>query len=157
MGSKGFDYYIFIDYSENFIGYNIINQPSIKELMPKISRFRHYKRARDKLIYTKNIRNTFERDKILSYFVKTKVREMRENLEIFSDIAEFIKTNNNCAIFISVDDKQYPNFEKLVKIIDGENTKIIRESELRSGTTEYQVSLVLDNWLNIERLKSLRR
>lgn len=47
----------------------------------------------------------------------------------------------------------YSNFERLVKIIDGTNTKIVKESELKKGTPEYQISLVLDNWLNIERLR----
>ena len=35
----------------------------------------------------------------------------------------------------------------------GKNTIIKQESELKEGTPEYQASLVLDNLLNIERLK----
>jgi hypothetical protein len=152
MKTKQFDYYIFIDYSDNFIGYNIIASNKINELLPKISRFRHYRASGNKKLYIKNIKGTFKREKLLNSFIKTKVRESRENLEIFSDVAEFLKTNSNCLIFISVDDKQYSNFEKLVRIIDGNNIKIIKESQLKVGTPEYQISLILDNWLNIERL-----
>ena len=38
-----FDYYIFIDYSEDFLGYLIIEKDKIKELISKISKFSHYK------------------------------------------------------------------------------------------------------------------
>ena len=151
---KEFDYYIYIDYSENLIGYAIIEKSKIKELLPKINRFRHYRKARDKRLYLKNVKNTFKREKLLNYFLKTKVRGMWQNLDIFSEVIEFLKNNSNCIIFISVDDKQYSSFEKLVKVIDIGNTKIINESELRKGTFEYQISLVLDNWINIERLKN---
>jgi len=40
---KEFDYYIFIDYSENLIGYNIIEKEKLKNLLPKISKLKHYK------------------------------------------------------------------------------------------------------------------
>ena len=40
---KDYDYYIFVDYSEDLIGYNIIEQKKIIELLPKILRFEHYK------------------------------------------------------------------------------------------------------------------
>jgi hypothetical protein len=38
-----FDYYMFIDYSENLLGYNILEYSKIKELLPKISKIKHYK------------------------------------------------------------------------------------------------------------------
>ena len=41
----------------------------------------------------------------------------------------------------------------MINIIDGGNVTIKQESELIKGTPEYQTSLVLDNLLNIERLK----
>lgn len=69
------------------------------------------------------------------------------------DVLEFLKKHENCIIFISVDNRQYPAFRKMVNIIDGENIIIKQESELIKGTPEYQISLVLDNLLNIERLK----
>lgn len=45
-----FDYYIFIDYSENLIGYNIIEKEKVGELLLKTSRFRHYKAAKERSI-----------------------------------------------------------------------------------------------------------
>ncbi|MBS3066074.1 hypothetical protein J4229_03460 [Candidatus Pacearchaeota archaeon] len=85
MGAKEFDYYMFIDYSENFLGYMILEKARKKEFLPKISK--------------------------------------------------------------------YSNFEKLVRIIDGNNTKVVKENELKNGSIEYKTSLVLDSLLNIERLK----
>jgi len=46
------------------------------------------------------------------------------------------------------------NFEKLVKFVDGENIKVIKESQLKEYSPEYKISLILDNLLNIERLKN---
>ena len=178
---KHFDYYIFIDYlqiwfnilhlavadlerqkilrrnflySENLIGYTILETKKINELLPKISRFRHYKDARQKKLYLKNIKNTFKRENLLSYFLKCKIRSVKDTLEIFMDVGEFIKFHANCLIFISVDDKQYLNFEKLVKFVDGESIKVVKESQLKEYSPEYKISLVLDNLLNIERLKN---
>jgi len=146
-----FDYYIFIDYSENLLGYLIIENKDIQQILSKITRLRHYREAGDKKSYIRNVKNTFKREDLLKYFIKYKIRETRENLEIFSDIAEFLARHTNLMIFVSVDNKQYHNFERLVKIINGESTKIVKESELKHYTPEHKISLVLDNWLNIER------
>lgn len=78
---------------------------------------------------------------------------MHKNMEIYLDILEFLKTHENCIIFISVDNRQYPAFRKMVNIVDGKNVVVKQESELIKGTAEYQASLVLDNLLNIERTK----
>ena len=153
MGARQFDYYIFIDYSEDLIGYMIIAQKKIKELLPYILRFKHYRKTRDKKLYLKNVKHLFKREKLLQYFVQHKIRETRENMEIFLDIGEFIKKHANCLIFASVDNHQYDNFQNFVKIVDGKNIEVIQESELKVGTVEYQISLILDNWLNIERLR----
>lgn len=152
MGAKQFDYYIFIDYSDALIGYLIIEKSKINDLLPKISRFRHYRETGDKGLYLRNVKKTFKRENLLSYFLKRKIKETRQNMGIFLDIGEFIKSHPNCMIFASIDNRQYSNFEHFVKIVDGSNIKVVRESELREGTIEYQISLVLDNWLNIERL-----
>ena len=48
MGAKQFDYYVFIDYSENLVGYSIIEKNKMIELLPKISRFKHYREAGDR-------------------------------------------------------------------------------------------------------------
>jgi len=153
MGTKQFDYYIFIDYSENFLGYLIIEKEKISEFLPKISKFAHYKDLKHKSAYLHSIKKIIDKNKILSYPLKTKIRTTKETPEIYSDILEFLKKHDNCLIFISVDNKQYSNFERLVKIIDGDNTKVVRESELRKDTFEYKISLVIDTLLNIERLK----
>lgn len=78
---------------------------------------------------------------------------MHKNIDIYSDILEFLKKNENCIIFISIDNSQYMTFRKIVHIIDGENIVIKRESELIKDTPEYKVSLALDNLLNIKRLE----
>jgi len=154
MGAIQFDYYIFIDYSDNLIGYLIIECNKINSLLEKIKRFKHYREAEDKKIYLKNVKQTFKRERLLESCLKHKVKFIRNNMEIFLDIGEFIKEYANCLIFASVDNKQYDSFTKFVKIVDGCNIKVIKESELKIGTKEYQVSLILDNWLNIKRLKN---
>ena len=57
---KEFDYYIFIDFSENLIGYSIIENNKLKELLPKILRFRHYEDAKNRKLYLKNPNLFFE-------------------------------------------------------------------------------------------------
>lgn len=151
---REFDYYIFIDYSENLIGYSIIENKKLKELLPKISRFRHYKEARNKKLYLKNISKTIKRDSIMSSFLRLKIKEMHKNMDIYLDVLEFLKKHESCIIFISVDNRQYSAFRKMVNIIDGEKIIVKQESELVRGTREYQASFVLDNLLNIERLKN---
>ena len=146
-----FDYYIYIDYSDNLIGYDILEKIKIKDLLSKISRFRHYKSSKKRKLYLKNVNQTIKREKIKDYFLKIKIKNKRNSLEIYSDVLEFLKKHDNCLIFISVDDNQFRNFKKLIGIIDGKKIKVIKESELRKGTMEYQISLVLDNLLNIER------
>jgi hypothetical protein len=153
MKYKKFDYYIFIDFSENLIGYNIISHKKMLELLPKISKFRHYLKAKKRKLYLKNVNKTIKREKIKSYFIKFKIRSLCNNALIYADILEFINNHENCIIFISVDNRQFKAFEKLVGIIDGERIEIKKESELKRGTLEYQTSLVLDNLLNIERKK----
>ncbi|MBU3923298.1 MAG: hypothetical protein KJ592_00100 [Nanoarchaeota archaeon] len=153
MGAKEFDYYIFIDYSENLIGYLILKKEEIKNCLSKISRFRHYREAKKRKLYLKNARKTFNKKELLGCFCKKKIRAVMETPEIFFDIAEFLKENSDSFIFVSVDNRQFSNFEKFVKVIDGKNVKIVRESDLRKHTPEYQINLVLDTWLNIERMK----
>ena len=153
MGTKEFDYYIYIDYSENLLGYMIIEKIKIDEFIKKISKFAHYKELKHKSAYIHSIKSIIDKNKVLSYPLKTKIRRVAETLEIYSDILEFLKEHDNCLIFISVDNKQYSNFEKLVSIIDGTNIKVVKESGLKKDSQEYRMSLVLDTLLNIERLK----
>jgi len=153
LGAKEFDYYIFIDYSEDYLGYLIIEKEKIREFIPKISKFAHYKELKHKPAYLHSIKKVIEKNKVLSYLLKIKIRKITDTPEIYSDILEFLKNHDNCLIFISVDNKQYSNFERLVRIIDGTNTKIVKENELKKDTFEYRISLVLDTLLNVERLK----
>ena len=157
MKDKKFDYYIFIDYSENFLGYMIIEKERINEFLPKISKFSHYKEIKHKPQYISSIKKIIEKNKVLSYPLKLKIRKTFETPEIYSDILEFLKKYDNCLIFISVDNKQYSNFERLVKIIDGQKVKIVKESDLKKNSAEHKMSLVLDTLLNIERIKKGRK
>jgi len=150
---KEFDYYLFIDYSENLIGYLIIEKGRIKELLPKIARFKHYREVKDRKLYLKNISKTMKRENIKDCIFRLKIKMVINSPEIYADIAVFLKNYNNCIVFISVDDKQYSNFERFVEVIDGKDTKVVKESELKRGSFEYKLSLVLDSLLNIERLK----
>jgi len=123
-------------------------------LLPKLSRFRHYRSSGNRKFYLKNIKKTFKRDSIKSYFLKLKIKDMHKNMDIYLDVLEFLKKHENCIIFISIDNTQYPAFRKMVDIVDGKEVVVKQESELIKGTPEYQASLVLDNLLNIERLKN---
>src|SRR3990167_4385864 len=145
---KEFDYYIFIDFSENLIGYSIIENNKLKELLPKILRFRHYKDAKNRKLYFKNANNTIKRDNPQSSFLKLKIKGMHKNMEIYLDVLEFLKKHENCIIFISIDNRQYKAFNKLVGFVDGKKVVVKKESELVRGTFEHQASLVLDNLLN---------
>ena len=152
---KEFDYYIFSDFSENLIGYSIIERSKLKELLPKILRFRHYKDAKNRKLYLKNINKAIKRNNLQIFFLKLKIKGMHKNMEIYLDVLEFLKKHENCIIFISIDNRQYSAFKKMVNIVDGKKVIVKQESELIKGTPEYQVSLVLDNILNIERLRKL--
>lgn len=57
---KKFDYYIFIDYSENLIGYIIIEEDKIKELLPRITKIDHYKKTKHKREYINSMKKLFE-------------------------------------------------------------------------------------------------
>ena len=153
MGTKEFDYYVFIDYSENYLGYLIIEGKRIREFIPQISKFAHYRKLKHKKAYLNSIKKIVEKNEIRSYLCKIKVRKTESTPEIYSDILEFLKKNDNCLVFICVDDKQFKNFNKLVKIIDGKKIKVIKESKLKMHSSEYRISLVLDTLLNLARLK----
>ena len=151
---KEFDYYIFIDYSECLLGYMIVEKEKLKELLPKINKFSHFKRIKNKSAYIHSIKKLIETRNIISDIFKLKIREIRQNLEIYSDVLNFIKNHETCIIFVSIDNHELPNFIKLVNIADGERTRVVEESQLKERSNEYRLSLVLDTLLNIERLKN---
>jgi len=153
MGRREFDYYIFIDYSVDIIGYMIIKNKELTELVPLISKFAHYKDLRKKGNYLRAIKGIIDKNKVLDFFAKYKIRKMNQNMEIYADVFDFIKEHDNCILFVSIDDHEYSNFRRLVKIADGAKVIIKRESKLVKNTPEYRASLVLDTLLNLERLK----
>ena len=153
MGAKEFDYYIFIDYSEHLIGYIILEEENINDCLSKVPRFRHYRKSKKRRLYLKNAKKTFNKKELLSCFTKTKIRNVMETPEIFTDVAKFLKDKKGSQIFISVDDRQYRNFERFVEIIDGKNIRVVKESKLKENSSVYRINLVLDTWLNIERIK----
>ncbi len=155
MKYKEFDYYIFLDYSVDLIGYSILEKKKLFELIPKISKFAHYREVKNKPSYVHAIKGIIEKNKITSFFLKHRIKEMRNNMDIYIDIYSFIKTHPNCIIFASVDDHEYSNFYKFIKKTDGKNITVKPESKLIKNSPEYRVSLVLDSLLNIERLKRI--
>jgi len=153
MGAKEFDYYIFIDYSENLIGYVILSKEQIKECMPRISKFKHYKELKNKGLYLKSMKNLFEKNNLLKGLLGHRITELRQNIELCSEVLDFCKNKPESNIFISVDDRQYEGFMKLIKIIEGKRLTIIREGKLKRHTIEYKSSLIIDTLLNIKRMK----
>ena len=147
------DYYIFIDYSERLVGYIIIQKEKIKELLPRISKLHHYKDIKYKRAYIQSIKKVFEKNKINKYFFKFKSKELKDNLSIYVDIIDFVKKYDDCKIFISVDNNQFKVFIRLVDMIPHkEHITIVKESGLKKGSAEYELSLIIDTKLNMERL-----
>ena len=147
------DYYIFIDYSGDLIGYNIIEKEKVNSLMEKISKFGHYKKERHKGTYLIKIKKTIKKTEILNLLYKQKIRHLKDNVLIFLEVLEFVGKHDNCAIFLSVDNNQFDAFSRLMVIVPHkEHVKIIKESELKKGSVEYRLSLIIDNMLVIERL-----
>ena len=151
MKYKKFDYYIFIDYSENLIGYNIISYEKIKDLLPRIRKLSHYKKLRHKKEYIISMKKLFVRERINFYLKEMKINNMRNNLDIFTEVSDFIKKNENCIIFVSIDNFQYNKFIKILNLIDRSNVEIVKESQLKKDSVEYRLSLIIDTQLNIER------
>jgi len=156
MKTQEFDYYIYIDFSENLIGYTIIEKSNVKEIISKIVKFDHYSGVKHKKEYLRAIKLRFEKENILSLLYRCKICEMRSNLEIFVDIIDFIRKNDNCIIFLSIDNQQYDAFLRIMKVMpDKKNILILRESQIVRGTLEYRLSLIIDNMLNLERVRRL--
>lgn len=151
MKSRKFDYYIFIDFSENLIGYNIIKNEKINDLLPKIKKLSHYKNLKHKKEYLSSMKKLFLREKINFYIEKTKIKNIQKNMDIFAEVLDFVKKHDNCIIFISIDDFQYRAFRKILRFIDGEKTEVVKESQIKKGTPEYQMSLIIDTQLNLIR------
>jgi len=149
---KEFDYYIFIDYSENLIGYTIIEKCNKNFLLSRIVQFTHFRDLRHKETYLIKIKRVIKINEIFSYIYKCRIGSVWDTLSIFGDIIDFIKENKDNSIFLLVDDRQYTSFIRLFKeLILNKNILLIRESELKKSSEEYKLSLIIDNLLNIER------
>lgn len=148
---KEFDYYIFIDFSENLIGYNVIEKSKVRDILLKIGKLKHYKKLKHKREYLNAMKKLFAREKIDSYLMKMKIKGVRDNVDIFVEVSEFIKSHKKCIIFISVDNFQYKTFRKIVDLIDKNNVEIVRESQLKKDSPEYRLSLIIDTQLNLVR------
>lgn len=153
MKREEFDYYILMDYSENLIGYIIIDKQKLNELLPKITKLKHYKGLKNKMQYLSAAKRLFEKDRILDIVSKHKVAELRQNIELCSEILDFCREEPESKIFISVDDRQYRGFMKILSLIDGKRFKIIKEGELKLNSPEYQMSLIIDTLLNLKRTR----
>ncbi len=148
---REYDHYIFIDYSDKLIGYNIIERRGVSELLPKVVKLRHYRNLKHKREYLRAMKKLFVREKIDSLILKSRIFSIRDNLELFTEVLEFVKKNERCVIFVSVDDFQFKHFKRLLNVIDGKNTDIVQESKLKKGTPEHRMSLIIDTKLNIMR------
>ena len=82
MGAKEFDYYVFIDYSEGILGYMIIENGKMKDLLPKILKFGHYRKIRHKASYIRSIQNRIDREGIKEYLFKLKIKKVVDSPEI---------------------------------------------------------------------------
>ena len=76
------------------MGYVIIEKTKIREIIPKISKLRHYKDVKHKREYASAIKIRFEKEQITDALLKWKIKEVRFNLSIFVDVIEFVKSNN---------------------------------------------------------------
>ena len=152
MKTQEFDYYIYIDYSENLIGYTIIEKCNKTVLLNKIVKFTHFRDLRHKETYLIKIKRIIKINDFFSFIYKYRIGSMWDTLSIFGDIVEFIKKNDDKSIFLLIDDRQYTSFMRLFKeFISNKNVFLMKESELKKGSEEYRLSLIIDNLLNIER------
>jgi len=148
------DYYIFIDYSDKLVGYIVIQKEKIPALISKITKLHHYRNIKHKRAYIKSIKKVFIKNKIKEFLLKCKIKGLKDNLIIFVDVVDFIKKHDNCKIFASVDNNQFNSFKKLLDIVPHkDHTMLVKESDLKKGSVEYRLNLIIDTILNIERLK----
>jgi|SRR3989339_89939 len=147
------DYYIYVDYSERLIGYIIIEKAQVDKLLPRITKLHHYKDIKNKKGYIKSIKKVFDKNKIQEYLLKSKIKGLKDNLLIFIDIINFVSRYDNCKIFASIDDNQFNAFIRLLNIATHkEHISTVKESDLKRGSMEYKLSLIIDTMLNIRRL-----
>lgn len=147
------DYYIYLDYSESLVGYIIIQNEKIPDLLPRITKLHHYKDIKNKKAYIQSAKKIIEKNFIEQFLLKCRIKGLKDNLSVFIDIVDFVKKYDNCRIFASIDNNQFIAFNKLLDMIPHkEHVTVVKESDLKSGSVEYRLSLIIDTKLNIERL-----
>ena len=147
------EYYVYIDYSERLVGYIIINKERITNILPRVTKLHHYKDIKYKKGYIKSAKLLFEKNKIADLLLKSKIRDLKDNLSIFVDVIDFVEKHDFCRIFVSVDNNQFNAFSRLLGMVKHqEHVTIVKESDLKKGSVEYKLSLIIDTMLNIERL-----
>jgi len=147
------DYYIYLDYSENLVGYIIIENEKILDLLPRITKLHHYNEIKNKKAYIQAVKKILEKNSIEQFLLKCKIKGLKDNLSIFVEIVDFVKKYDNCQIFASIDNNQFISFAKLLGMIPHkEHVILVKESDLKKDSVEYRLSLIIDTKLNIERL-----
>jgi len=68
-------------------------------------------------------------------------------------VFDLCKNRPKSNIFISIDDRQYKGFMKLINILDEKRFTIVKECKLKKNSEEYKLSLIIDTLLNIKRVK----
>ena len=152
-GIVGIDYYIYLDYSEELVGYTIIKKEQVTDILPKISKLHHYKDIKNKKSYIRSAKRLIDNNKIDQCLLKCKIKKLKDNLSIYIEIIDFVKTYDNCKIFASIDNNQFVAFMRLLEMVPHkEHISVVKESDLKKGSVEYKLSLIIDTKLNIERL-----
>ncbi len=152
-GKNTIMYYIYLDYSERLVGYAVIEKEQIPNILPKISKLHHYKDIKNKKAYLHSIKKVLDKENIFGCLLKCKIRELKDNLSIFVEIIDFVKNHDDCKIFASIDNNQFIAFKRLLDMVPHQrHVRVVKESDLKRGSVEYKLSLIIDTKLNIERL-----
>jgi hypothetical protein len=150
-----YDYYIFLDYSVDLIGYIIIECGNIAGILEKLEKFQHYSHVKHKNLYLAHRKKSINLIIAEGLLLKYSIKKVRDSITFFLEVLEFVDSNGRCIIFASIDDHHFIAF---VRLIDNTRHKphltVVKESELKKGSMEYKLSLLIDTWLNIERKKS---
>ncbi|MDP2925077.1 MAG: hypothetical protein Q8N99_01770 [Nanoarchaeota archaeon] len=149
-GFGDFEYYAFLDYSQELIGYSVIRKDNLKELLAKIARLHSYKEIKHKQKYLAKIKKLDWKKikKLMDY----NIVKITSSEKILLSIIEFIKENNESLGFISVSDHYYNSFSKMIEMSERRhNYLIVKESDIKKDSNEYKLSLVIETLLNLER------
>lgn len=77
----------------------IIDRRKLLELVPKAAKFTHYKDVKNKSSYIHSIKEILRKNNVLDFFTKCKIRKMRQNMEIYVDVLDFLKTHSRISLY----------------------------------------------------------